>query len=123
MERHREVHSVRERMLFVFLMTGGTAFFCLGAYSQNQPQKQPMFTQYERQLLPARPSARCQPSTYETPITYSKLTLSDQGEAVYEMWEVTPCLGQKADPPWRLRWEAGDDPKSVFRYKLSASEF
>src|SRR5437879_6713606 len=104
----------------VSLLIGGT--FLSGA--DAHPQDRPLLTQYERHSrAPTRPNPLCKPSPYETPVTYSELTVFDSGEVVYRTSAVAPCLGQAADPPWGLRWDAPGGSKSLFRYKLSGLEF
>lgn len=105
--------------ILVSLLIGGAFVSSLDA----RPQDHPLFTQQERQShSAARPNPLCQPTPYETPITYSELTVFDSGEVVYRTSAVAPCLGQVGNPPWGLRWEAPGGPQSVFRYKLSALE-
>jgi predicted GH43/DUF377 family glycosyl hydrolase len=92
-------------------------------FSAPVPRGLPLFTQQERQLsAAARPNPLCKPSPFEIPITYSKLTVLDSGEVVYQTSAVAPCVGQVADPPWRLRWEAPSGTTTGFRYTLSAPE-
>jgi len=91
---------------------------CADAY----PQDRSLFTQHERQSHEAaRPNPLCKPTPYETPITYSELTVFVSGEVMYRTSAVAPCLGQVGDPPWGLRWEGPSSP--TFRYRLSAPEF
>lgn len=111
---------IPERVLILFLITGGLFLFCPHAY----PQDQPLLTQRERQLhSPARPNPLCKPTPYETSITYSELTVFASREVVYQISTVLPCLGQVVDPPWGLRWDAPGGTKAVFRYRLSVTEF
>ena len=113
-------HLMPARMLVSFLIAGGVFLFCPDAF----PQDQPLLTQHERQShSAARPNPRCKPSPYETPITYSELTVFDSREVVYQISTVVPCLGLVVDPPWGLRWDAPDGTKAVFRYRLSVLEF
>ena len=107
-------------MLVSLLIAGGVFLFCPDAF----PQDQSLLTQQERQShSAARPNPRCKPSPYETPITYSELTVFDSREVVYQISTVVPCLGQVVDPPWGFRWDAPDGTKAVFRYRLSLLEF
>lgn len=102
------------------LMAGG-AFLC-GA--DAFPQARPLFTQHERQShAAARPNPRCKPEPYETPITYSQVTVFDNREVVYQISTVVPCLGEVGDPPLALRWEAPSGRPGVFRSTLSTPEF
>jgi hypothetical protein len=102
------------------LLAGGASLYGTAAF----PQTQPLFTQHERQShADARPNPLCKPEPYETPITYSKLTVFDSREIVYQMSTVAPCLGQVADPPLAHRWEAPSGTVAVFRSTLSAPEF
>jgi hypothetical protein len=88
------------------------------------PQDRPLFTQHERQShASARPNPLCKPTPYETPITYSELTVFVSGEVLYQTSAVAPCLGQVGDPPWGLRWEGPSSSTFVFRHRLSALEF
>jgi hypothetical protein len=113
------IYPMPARML-VSLLLGGAFFFVPNAY----PQDQPLFTQHERQShTAARPNPLCKPSPYETPITYSELTVFDSREVVYQISMVVPCLGQVGDPPWGLRWDAPSGSKAVFRCRLSVQEF
>jgi hypothetical protein len=113
-------HLIPARVLVSLLIAGGVFLFCSDAY----PQDQPLLTQQERQLhSAARPNPLCKPSPYETPITYSELTVFDSREVVYQISTVVPCLGQVVDPPWGLRWDAPSGTKAVFRYRLSVAEF
>lgn len=101
-------------------IAGGAFVSSPDAFSQDRP----MFTQHERQLHgAARPNSLCQPSPYETVVTYSELTVSDSREVVYRISTVVPCLGQVADPPWALRWDAPSGTVTVFRHTLSALAF
>ena len=91
--------------------SGGTEAF---------PQARPLFTQHERQShAAARPNPLCRPEPYETPITYSEVTVFDSREVVYRISTVVPCLGQVVDPPLARRWEAPSGTAAVFRYRLS----
>src|SRR5712692_4803028 len=111
---------MRARMLVSLLIAGGVFLFWPDAY----PQDQSLLTQQERQShSAARPNPLCKPSPYETPITYSELTVFDSREVVYQISTVVPCLGQVVDPPWGFRWDAPDGTKAVFRYRLSLLEF
>jgi hypothetical protein len=79
-------------------------------------------TQHERQShAAARPNPLCRPEPYETPITYSEVTVFDSREVVYQISTVVPCVGQVVDPPFALRWEAPGGRATVFRYRFSAS--
>jgi hypothetical protein len=107
-------------MLVSLLIAGGVFLCCSDAY----PQDQPLLTQHERQSHPAaRPNPLCKPSPYETPITYSELTVFDSREVVYQISTVVPCLGQVVDPPLGQRWDAPGGTKAVFQYRLSVREF
>src|SRR5712692_1582268 len=111
---------MRARMLVSLLIAGGVFLFWPDAY----PQDQSLLTQQERQShSAARPNPLCKPSPYETPITYSELTVFDSREVVYQISTVVPCLGLVVDPPWGFRWDAPDSTKAVFRYRLSLLEF
>jgi hypothetical protein len=113
-------HLTPARTLVSLLIAGGVFLFCPDAY----PQDQPLLTQHERQLhSAARPNPLCKPSPYETPITYSELTVFDSRKVVYQISTVVPCLGQVVDPPWGLRWDAPGGRRAVFRYRLSVPEF
>lgn len=113
------INPMPARML-VSLLIIGAFVSCADAH----PQDRPLFTQQERQSHSvARPNPLCKPSPYETPITYSELTVFDSGEVVYQTSAVAPCLGQAGDPPWGLRWEGPSSSTFVFRYRLSALEF
>jgi len=106
--------------MLAFLLLAGAFLFCPGAY----PQDRPLFTQQERQShAAARPNPHCSPEPYETPLTYSELTVFYSREVVYRISKVAPCLGQIADPPWRLRWDLPGGSNAVFRFRLSAMEF
>ena len=108
------------RMLVSLLIAGGVFLFCPDAYLQDQP----LLTQHEREShSAARPNPLCKPSPYETPITYSELTVFYSQEVMYQISEVVPCLGQVVDLPWGLRWDAPSGTKAVFRYRLSVPEF
>jgi hypothetical protein len=105
--------------MLVSLLLGGAFVYCPYAHAQDRP----LFTQHERQShAAARPNPLCKPSPYETPISYSELTVFDSGEVVYQTSAVAPCLGQAVDPPWGLRWDAPSGATSVFRYRLSSLE-
>jgi hypothetical protein len=109
----------RPARIFVSILIGGAFLSSPGAH----PQDYPLLVQQERQShAAARPNPLCKASPYETPISYSELTVLESGEVVYRTSAVAPCLGQLGDPPWALRWDAPSDPKSVFRYKLSLVE-
>lgn len=108
------------RIMLSVLMAGGAVLWATDAF----PQARPLFTQHERQShAAARPNPLCRPEPYETPITYSDLTVFDSREVVYQISTVAPCLGQGGDPPLALRWEAPSGPTAVFRYRLSTPEF
>ena len=107
-------------MLISLVTIGGVFLAGPDAY----PQHHPVLTQYERQLRAAsRPNPRCKPTPYETPITYSQLTVFDSREVAYQISTMSPCLGQVAEPPWGLRWEAPNGTMAIFRYRLSVQEF
>lgn len=107
-------------MLVSLLIAGGVFLFCSDAY----PQDQPLLTQHERQLhSAARSNPLCKPWPYESPITYSELTVFDSRQVVYQISTVVPCQGQVVDPPWGQRWDATSGTKAVFRYRLSVREF
>src|SRR6266852_5251805 len=107
---------MRASMLVSLLIAGGVFLFWPDAY----PQDQPLLTQQERQShSAARPNPLCKPSPYETPITYSELTVFDSREVVYQISTVVPCLGQVGDPQFALRWEAPSGTAAVFRSGLS----
>ena len=109
----------RPARIVVSLLIGGA--FLSGP--EAHPQDHPLFTQQERQShAAARPNPLCKPSPYETPISYSELTVFESGEVVYRTSAVAPCLGQVGNPPWGFRWDAPSGPKSVFHYKLSLLE-
>jgi hypothetical protein len=92
-----------------------------GADASSQPR--PLFTQRERQSpAAARPNPRCKPEPYETPITYSELTVFESREVVFQSSTVVPCLGEVGDPPFAGRW-APSGTASVFRHTLSVPEF
>ena len=102
------------------LLAGGASLWGTHAFAQARP----LFTQHERQSRsPARPNPLCRPEPYETPITYSELTVFDSREIVYRISTVVPCLGQVADPPLAHRWETSSGTAAVFRSTLSAPEF
>lgn len=103
------------------LLVAGGAFFW-GA--DSFPQARPLFTQHERQShAAARPNSLCRPEPYETPITYSEVSVFDTREVVYQMSTVVPCLGQVGDPPFALRWEAPGATAVVYRSRLSTPEY
>ena len=102
------------------LVVGGALLCRTDAFAQGRP----LFTQHERQShAAARPNRLCNPEPYETPITYSEVTVFDSREVVYRISTVSPCLGQVGDPPFARRWEGPSGTTSVFRHKLSAPEF
>ncbi len=102
------------------LFVAGVCLF----YSNASPQGHALFTQHERQLhATARPNALCKPSPYETPISYTELNVFDSRDVVYEVSTLAPCLGERADPPWAVRWDALGGSKTVFRHRLSVQEF
>jgi hypothetical protein len=102
------------------LVAGGASLCGTDAF----PQARPLFTQHERQPHPAaRPNPLCSPEPYETPITYSELTVFDSREIVYRISTVVPCLGQVVNPPATRRWDAPSGTAAVFRSTLSAPEF
>jgi hypothetical protein len=106
------------RVILFWLVAGG-AFLC---GSDVFSQARPLFTQHERQAqAAARPNPRCRPEPYETPITYSEVTVFDNHEVVYRVSTAVPCLGEVGDPPFARRWAPGGTA-AVFRYKLSAAE-
>jgi hypothetical protein len=107
--------------MFSLVMVGGVFLRCPEAF----PQARPLFTQHERQSrAAARPNPLCRPEPYETPITYSQVTVFDSGEVVYQISNEVHCLRQQVgDPPLALRWEAPGGTAAVFRYRLSALEF
>jgi len=108
------------RIMLSLLLAGGALLSGTDAF----PQARPLFTQQERQShADARPNPLCKPEPYETPISYSELTVFDNREIVYQISTVTPCLGQVADPPLAHRWEAPNGTAAVFRSTLSAPEF
>lgn len=107
------------RVLLSWLV-GGVVFF---AATEAFPQARPLFTQHERQSqAAARPNPLCKPEPYESPITYSEVTVFDSREVVYRISTVVPCLGDVGDPPFARRWEPGATA-SIFRHKLSEPEF
>jgi hypothetical protein len=115
-----KIHQMPTRIMFSLVMAGG-AFL---RSSEAFPQARPLFTQHERQHVAARPNARCRPEPYETPITYSEVTVFDSREVVYRTSTEVPCLGQQVgEPPLALRWEVPNGTAAVFRYRLSALEF
>jgi hypothetical protein len=108
------------RIMLSLLLAGGAFLNGTAAF----PQARPLFTQHERQSqAAARPNPLCRPEPYETPITYSELTVFDSREIVYQISGVVPCLGQVGDPPLAHRWEAPNGTAAVFRSTLSAPEF
>ena len=108
------------RIMLSWLVAGGVLLCSTDAY----PQARPLLTQRERQShAAARPNPRCKPEPYETPISYSEVTVFDSREVVYQISTVVPCLGQAGDPPLALRWEAPSGTAAVFRSRLSAPEF
>lgn len=108
------------RIMLSLLVAGG-AFFC---GTDAFPQARPLFTQHERQShAAARPNSLCKPEPYETPITYSEVSVFDTREVVYQISTVVPCLGQVGDPPLALRWQAPSATAVVFRSRLSTPEF
>ena len=107
--------------IMLFLLVAGGAFFC---GTDAFPQARPLFTQHERQShAAARPNSLCKPEPYETPITYSEVSVFDTREVVYQISTVVPCLGQVGDPPFALRWEGPSATAVVFRSRLSTPEF
>ena len=93
------------------------------SFPAGAPQGVPLLTQHERQRsAAARPNPLCKPEPFEISVTYSELTVFDSGEVVYRISAVAPCVGQAADPPWHLRWEAPGGRTAVFRDTLSALE-
>ncbi len=107
------------RIMLSLLVAGGGLLGGTDALPQG-----PLFTQHERQShAAARPNPLCKPEPYETPITYSALTVFDTREVVYELSTVVLCLGQVGDPPLALGWQAPGNTAAVFRYTLSATEF
>jgi len=108
------------KIMLSLLVAGGALLCSTDAF----PQARPLFTQHERQSHAAvRPNPLCRPEPYETPITYSELTVFDSREVVYQISTVVPCLGQVGDPSLALRWEAPAGPVAVFRSRLSVPEF
>jgi len=116
-----KIHQMPTRIMFSLVMAGGVFLRSSEAF----PQTRPLFTQHERQShAAARPNARCRPEPYETPITYSEVTVFDSREVVFRTSTEVPCLGQQVgDPPLARRWEARNGTAAVFRYTLSALEF
>jgi hypothetical protein len=113
-------HLIPAKMLVSLLIAGRVFLFCPDTY----PQAQPLLTQQERQLhSAARPNPLCKPWPYESPITYSELTVFESREVVYHVSTVVPCLGQVVDPPWGLRWDTPGGTKAAFRYRLSLPDF
>src|SRR5258708_17704908 len=107
------------RTMLSLLVAGGAALWSTAAF----PQARPLFTVQERQShAAARWNALCRPEPYDTPITYSEVTVFDSREVVHQTSTVFPCLGDVGDPPWALRWQAPSAATAVFRYRLSASE-
>jgi hypothetical protein len=114
-------HQMPARIMVSLVMAGGGFLRCTEAF----PQARTLFTQHERQShADARPNPLCRPEPYETPITYSEVTVFDSREVVYQISTEVRCLGQRVDdPPLARRWEAPSGTASVFRYRLSALEF
>jgi hypothetical protein len=113
------MHLTLARVMCSWLAAGGTVLCATGAFSQGRP----LFTQYERQShAAARPNPLCRPEPYETPITYSEVTVFDTREIVYRTSTVVPCLGQVGDPPFARRW-APDGTAAVFRHTLAPPEY
>jgi len=107
--------------IVLFLLVAGGGFFC---GTDAFPQARPLFTQHERQShAAARPSSLCKPEPYETPITFSEVSVFDTREVVYQISTVVTCLGQVGDPPLALRWEVPSATAVVFRFRLSTLEF
>jgi hypothetical protein len=114
------MHRTPARIMLSLIVAGGALLCGTDAY----PQARPLFTQHERQSHgAARPNPLCRPEPYETPITYSEVSVFDTREVVYQTSTVVPCLGQVDDPPLALRWEAPSGTAAVFRYRLSTPEF
>lgn len=108
------------RIMLSLLLAGGASLCSTHAF----PQARPVFTQHERQShAAARPNPLCRPEPYETPITYSEVTVFDSREIVYQTSTIVPCLGQVADPPLAHRWDPQSGTAAVFRSTLSAQEF
>lgn len=108
------------RVVLSWVVAGGTVLCAADASSQGRP----LFTQRERQShAPARPNPLCKPEAYETPITYSDISVFDSREVVFRISTVAPCLGQAGDPPFRRRWEGPSGTANVFRHTLSVPEF
>jgi hypothetical protein len=107
------------RVMVSWLVAGGALLCGSDALSQSRP----LFTLHESQShAAARPNPLCKPEPYETPITYSDVTVFDSREVVYRTSTVAPCLGQVGDPPFARRWEGPSGTASVFRHTLSAAE-
>ena len=116
-----KIHQMPARIMLSLLVAAGAFFWCADAFSQALP----LFTQHERQShAAARPNPRCRPEPYETPITYSEVTVFDSRQVVYRTSTEVPCLGQQVgEAPLALRWEAPNGTAAVFRYRLSTPEF
>ena len=115
-----KVYPMPARIMLSLLLAGRATLCGTDAF----PQARPLFTQHERQShAAARPNPLCRLEPYETPITYSELTVFDSREIVYQISTVVPCLGQVANPPLAHRWEAPSGTAAVFRSTLSAPEF
>ena len=107
------------RVALFWLVAGGTLLSGTGALSQAAP----LFTQHERQSHgSARSNPLCKPEPYDTPITYSEITVFDNREVVYRRSTEAPCMGEIGDPPFARRW-GPSGTAAVFRHMLSASEF
>ena len=108
------------RIMLSLLLAGGASLSGSDAF----PQARPLFTQQERQShADVRPNPLCRPEPYETPISYSELSVFDSREIVYRISTVAPCLGHVGDPPLAHRWEAPGGTAAVFRSTLSAADF
>jgi hypothetical protein len=106
------------RVILAFLMAGAT--FLRG--TDASPQARPLFTQHERQThAAARPNPLCGPEPYETPVTYSEVTVFANHEVAYRISTMAKCLGQLGD--LARRWEAPGGTTSDFRSKLSDPDF
>jgi hypothetical protein len=116
-----KIDQIPTRITFSLVIAG--AAFLRG--TEALPQARPLFTQHERQShAVARPNPACKPEPYETPITYSEVTVFDSREVVYRISTEVPCLGQQVgDPPLALRWEPPSGTAAVFRYRLSTLDF
>jgi hypothetical protein len=115
-----DMKTLRVAFPISLLVAGGALFSVTGAF----PQARPVFTQHERQShAAARPNPRCRPEPYETPITYSEVTVFDSREVVYQSSTIVPCLGEVGDPLFSRRWEAPSSKAAVFRSALSMPEF